>query len=764
MPLLGGVRPPVAALVMLLLTVAGLAAYALTGIHAQQVPQAVADEEQQIAADSAATVRVSITAEASTIRHATAAYTVTKATQPATALHAVLASRPSVVGAGLFDASTGRLLAASGETVPMAGLDTAALSAAANTTTASPRLGTGLGGPRILYFGRFSLPPASQDANADQSADQLAQQNHYWLLIATEAVPTPPVHGTGRSAWLLDRDGTPLATAGATGGDQSLQRPAAGAAASSGWHTDASGSLLGKISGTKRTVGGWGAVGQPVAGASAKDDTSALGLTVLTSQLAPMTGTSADYAPTAVLAGGVLAAIALLSGLLLIFLVQRPLLRLHLSAARLARGAAEPFPRLSEDLGRPVPVPLFGEPRRVGKTLEALRLQLRGDAEPGPVPVGRGPGVRALVTVCVVLIAVWSTPLIFILNQVDTGAVIPAAVVDDQQARTQDAADRIRQSLDQSYTDLADVAAVLSGKTAAQQRQTLTRTRADHPQFRSLYVLDSSGAIALQVGKKPLRTLVHVPDGKGITGVNTSGKIPDIAAYAHIPAPKVKTATASPGVAVFGEVDVNALNTLLSRPHLGSVWLTDSQDRVLGASVGYQAFQALPSAALTQLANRTQGAPGTPGSPTSAIVSLSSGMHVAGAAPLALAGPAAGLGWRVVTSEQAAALNLTPFTAERVTMLAGLLGLTAGAACLGWLHIVVVRPLRALARLAERLAGGDRRTVLYPVNHDETGSVTRSLELIRQTLAERARGQAPPGAARSAARPEQPRPENAPQR
>jgi HAMP domain-containing protein len=185
---------------------------------------------------------------------------------------------------------------------------------------------------------------------------------------------------------------------------------------------------------------------------------------------------------------------------------------------------------------------------------------------------------------------------------------------------------------------------------------------------------------------------------------------------------------------------------------------------VLGASVGYQAFQALPSAALTQLANRTQGAPGTPGSPTSAIVSLSSGMHVAGAAPLALAGPAAGLGWRVVTSEQAAALNLTPFTAERVTMLAGLLGLTAGAACLGWLHIVVVRPLRALARLAERLAGGDRRTVLYPVNHDETGSVTRSLELIRQTLAERARGQAPPGAARSAARPEQPRPENAPQR
>ena len=30
---------------------------------------------------------------------------------------------------------------------------------------------------------------------------------------------------------------------------------------------------------------------------------------------------------------------------------------------------------------------------------------------------------------------------------------------------------------------------------------------------------------------------------------------------------------------------------------------------------------------------------------------------------------------------------------------------SAGIACLGWLHIVVVRPLRALAGYAERLAG-----------------------------------------------------------
>jgi HAMP domain-containing protein len=77
--------------------------------------------------------------------------------------------------------------------------------------------------------------------------------------------------------------------------------------------------------------------------------------------------------------------------------------------------------------------------------------------------------------------------------------------------------------------------------------------------------------------------------------------------------------------------------------------------------------------------------------------------------------------------------------AEQRTMLAGILGLSVGVACLGWLHVVVIRPLRAVAVLVERLAGGDRRTVLHPVNHDEIGSVTRSLELIRQALAERDR-------------------------
>ncbi|MFD6983619.1 HAMP domain-containing protein, partial [Streptomyces sp. NPDC059956] len=83
------------------------------------------------------------------------------------------------------------------------------------------------------------------------------------------------------------------------------------------------------------------------------------------------------------------------------------------------------------------------------------------------------------------------------------------------------------------------------------------------------------------------------------------------------------------------------------------------------------------------------------------------------------------------------------------TVLAGLLGLTAALVCLGWLQIVVVQALRELARRAEALADGDRRTVLYPRHHDEVGAVTRSLEVIRQQLQELRKREASSTAGRS---------------
>ncbi|MGW7002696.1 HAMP domain-containing protein [Streptomyces sp. NPDC054933] len=772
MPLLGGVRPPIAALLCLLLAVAAFTALGLDSIHEQDVPQAVRDAERQIAADAAVSVGTSIDAKAAALRRSAASNPPAAGSTPATVVKSLLPARPSVRGGVLLDPHTGRPLATSGEPVPLTGVDVTALARRGGTTIA-PRLVTaGSAEPRLLLFARVTVPAPgrNQDENQDQALDLVQDQGpgkRELLLVVTEKLAVPPVHGGGRTGQLVDRNGKVLAAAAATttalapdAGGRALPAAAA-SAANAGPHTaDASGSLLGDSGGGLRRVAGWASV----AAMDGKDDTADLGLTTLTVRgVAPARG-DADHTRFAIAAAGALAVIAVLVTVLLWGTVQRPLLRLHLSAARLARGTCDTS-ETREDLARSVPVAAFGEPGRVGRALESIRRQLIDETGPEVLrPQRHRPGIRPLILVCALVIAAWGVPLLFLVNRVQAAKVVPATAVADQQARTEATADRVRQSLEQGYTDVAAVASDISGESRERQTGALRRALADHPKYRSLYVLDRTGAILLRVGRQPLRAIVHAPTGSGITRVNTSGKIPAIAAYAQIPAAKTAKAATGPAV-LFAEIDVNALNSLLPRPGLGSVWLADEHHQVLAASVGFQAFQDLPSRALTRLAAKTEGAPGTAGSPASAVLHAGTapgtGPSVAAAAPLAQTGLAAGLGWGVVSAEPAAALKLTAYQVQAHTMLAGLLALTAGIACLSWLHIVVVRPLRTLTRYAERLAGGDRRTVLYPVHHDECGSVTRSLELLRQALMERDRRGGPdpvPVPAQSPRRGSAPRP------
>ncbi|MGW2633498.1 HAMP domain-containing protein [Streptomyces chattanoogensis] len=754
MPLLGGVRPPIAALFCALLVVAAFFALGLGTVHEEDVPEAVRDGERQIAADTATSVATSVNARAAALRRSAASFTPAAGSTPAQVMKSLLTDGPSagrsVKGGVLIAPKSGKPLAARGEAVPLTGVDVTAL-ARSESDGLTPRLATSDSAePRMLFFARVSVPvPArNKDENADQAADLAGKQGsgeRELLLAVSEKLLAPPVHGDGRTGQLVDRHGKVLATTAdgpvlTAGTDNGDLRAAVASAANAGPRTaGAAGSLLGAAHDGLRRVAGWASV----AADDGKDVTSGLGLTILTYRDVPPVKGGPDYTRFALIAAGALVVIAVLVTMALWHTVQRPLLRLHLSAARLAKGAATESLEARQELARPVPIPAFGELSRVGLALESIRRRLNG--EPGPasgLPERRRPGVRSVILVCALLIAIWGVPLLFLVNRVQAGKAVPAAAIADQQARTEAAADRVRQILGQSYTDLAAVASGISGQPHERQADALRSALADHPKYRSLYVVDRTGAIVTRVGNEPLRTLVHAPTGSGITQVNTSGRIPAIAAYAQIP-PAKGAKDAAPAV-LFAEIDVDALNSLLSRPGLGSVWLTDQRHRVLAASVGFQAFQALPSQSFTRLVTRTETAPGTAGSPVSAVVHAETtpgaGPSVAAAAPLAQTGPAAGLGWRVVSAEPAAALKLTAYQAQARTTLAGLLALTAGIACLGWLFIVVVRPLRALAGYAERLAGGDRRTVLYPVHHDECGSVTRSLELLRQALADRDRG------------------------
>ncbi|MEU9125198.1 HAMP domain-containing protein [Streptomyces sp. NPDC048506] len=763
MPLLGGVRPPIAALLCMLLTVAAFTALGLGTVHEQDVPQAVRDAERQIAEDAADTVGASINARATAVRRSAASVTPAGGSTPAAILRSLVPTGHPGQGGVLLDPRTGRSVAASGETVPLTGVDTATL-ARPGTANIPPRLASsGNAEPRLLLFTRVTVPASGgkKDENHDQAGDLVGDQDpdeRELLLVVSEKVAAPAVYGGGRTGQLVDRNGRVIATATAAAagaapapGAEHRTLPAAAvnavnAAVNAAVNTgDASGSVLGDGHDGLRRVTGWASV----AAVDGKDDTSGLGLAILTARDVAPAKEGADHTWFAVMAAGALVVIAVLVTAVLWSTMQRPLLRLHLSAARLARGLSDRA-EARQELARPVPVVAFGELGRVGRALESIRRQLIGETGPEPAqPVRRRPGVRALVLVCALVIAVWGLPLLFLLNRAPAGKAVPAVAVADQQARTEAAADRVRRSLDRASTDLAAVASALSGTTPERATEVLRRERADHPMYRSLYLLDRSGAVVLQVGKEPLRTLDDVPAGGGISQVNTSGKIPAIAAYTQVPTAKnaknakaAKEAKDAPAVVV-AEIGVDALNELVARPGLGTVWLTDAHQRVLAASVGFQAFQSLPSRSLTRLVARTDAAPGSAGSPASAVLHAGTapgeGQSVAAAAPLAQTGPAAGLGWRVVSAEPAAALKLAAFQVQARTMLAGLLALSAGVACLGWLHIVVVRPLRTLAGCAERLADGDRRTVLYPVHHDECGSVTRSLELLRQALADRDR-------------------------
>ena len=755
MPMLGGVRPPIAALLCALLAVSTLTALGLGTVHEQDVPQALSDAERQIAQDAADSVGTSINASARAVRRSAASDRPAGSSKPAAVLRSLLPTGHPAAGGVLLDPRTGKPLAASGEKVPLTGVDAAAL-ARPDTGNIAPRLvASGSGAPRLLLFARVTVPAAGrkQDENQDQAGDLRGDQDaeeRGLLFVVSEKVAAPTVYGAGRTGQLVDRNGKVCASAPTTGaalapptGHRALPAAAANAA-NAGLHTgDISGSVLGDGHDGLRRVTGWASV----AAADGKDDASGLGLTVLTAREVPPAKAGADHTWFALMAAGALVAIAVLVTLVLWGTMQRPLLRLHLAAARLAKGVGD-IPGARAELARPVPVVGFAEPGRIGRALESIRRQLLGETGPEPVPpVRRRPGVRALVLVCALVIAAWGVPLLFLLNRVPAAKAVPAAAVADQRARTEAAADRVQRSLGRSRTDLAAAASALSGAPPERAAEVLRREHDDHPTFRSLYVLDRTGAVVRQVGQQPLRTFTP-PTGDGITQVNTSGKIPAIAAYARIPAARnakgAKKAEDTAPAVVVAEIGVDALNDLVTRPGLGKVWLTDEHHRVLAASVGFEAFEPLPSRRLTRLVAKTDAAPGSAGNPASAVLHAGTapgeGPSVAAAAPLAQTGPAAGLGWRVVSAEPAAALKLAAYQVQARTMLAGLLALAAGGACLGWLHIVVVRPLRTLTGCAERLAGGDRRTVLFPVHHDECGSVTRSLELLRQALVERDRG------------------------
>lgn len=746
MSLLGGVRPPIAVLSALLLTLATVTALGLGRVGHDRIPEAVLTSQQQFAEDGAIAMRASVD-ESVTDLHRAAGLFSSGTPVPA---DAVLDKVGSVYqkwrGTAVIEIGSGKLLAARGENLPLATIDRGKLSEKGGLGPRMVRLANGE--TRLLSFALLSW-------------DGRPQQ----LLVASRSLRVPGISlGQFRTIAVLDPTGAILSRGGSRESEQDLDDPQRKAAKradgqlkafartaaekarqhplkarepGSGGFPGVSGSLTGGASNGERAAAGYATLAPAQPGEST--GAGSLGLTVVTMvdvAEAPSRGADPLFG---IAAAGALLVIGAAVVALLLGLVQRPLLRLFLESRRLTRG----------ELQRPVSVPAYGEAARVGRALERLRRQLLGapqgtggPATPRRLRRLRRIGTRGLTAACAVLLLAWSAPLALSLNHADSKAVIPQQIVNDQRERTDTLADRVRRALDEGHTDLVSVASLIGDRTSPDQMATvLERTLQEHPRYASLYLLGADGKVLARAGGTP-----HHPAGKGpgtraVTVLNEGGKEPVVAGYAGVPGRK--------GAAVAGEFRVDFFNSLLQRPGLGEVRVVDDKRRTLGGNTGYRAFEKLPSERLDTLVQGTGARAGASLRPGALLDRDGSGVQIAAAAPFNGGGVAKSLNWTVVSWKPAEGLAIPEYTVQNHTVLAGLLGLTAAAACLGWLHIVVTRPLRTLAAQAEALADGDRRTVLYPRHHDEVGAVVRSLELIRQQLQEQRKRDSAPLAGRN---------------
>ncbi|MFE9842615.1 HAMP domain-containing protein [Streptomyces goshikiensis] len=739
MSLLGGIRPPITVLSVLLLALAGFTALSLGSVREDKLSEAVLTSQQHFAEDGAIALRASLDESVTDLDRAAALFSAGKPAAPDAVLDRIGSVYQKWRGTAVVEIASGRLLAARGENLPLTAVDRTKLSGEDGLAPRMVKLPNGE--TRLLTLSLLSWKDQPQQLLVASSSlrfpgislgnfRSIAVVAEDGAVLSDDGIPEPEMASTPGQRDEVKHDTRQLRSFAKTAAKRAKANPLTVKEPGSGGFPGVSGSLTGGESGGDRAVAGYARLAGPEAGVGT--DATSLQLTVVAMvNVAQSAERTSDAFAALVLAGALL----LVGGLViavLIATVQRPLITLFLDSRRLTRG----------DLARPVAVPRGGEAARIGTALERLRHQLLEEGDDDAASAARsrsgsgrrgGPlrrtGARTLVAVCAVLLLAWCAPLGLLVNRAGDDVVVPQQLVSDQRERTDTLNDRIRRALNEGHADLLSVASLMGEDTdPAHMRTLLDRTLQEHQRYQSLYVLDRSGKVLSQSGGGP-----QAIEGKGPRkepiAVHAGGKEPVVVGTAEIPG--------RDGTAVVGEFRIDFLNSLLRRPGLGEIRVVDSKHRIIASNSGYRAFQKLGDDRLDALVEGSALKVGMSPRPGS-VLYRSGGDHViAAAAPFDGGGAAKEMDWTVVSWQSVKGLAIHEYSLQNRTVLAGLLGLAVGAASLGWLWIVVIGPLRELARRAESLADGDRRTVLYPRNHDEVGAVTRSLEIIRQQLQQR---------------------------
>ncbi|MFI8320550.1 HAMP domain-containing protein [Streptomyces sp. NPDC085529] len=722
MPLLGGIRPPIAVLCVLLLALAGLTAKVLGPGEEAVAPEAVLSSQRYFAEDGAIALRASIDERVADLERTAAALNAGRPVRPGRVLSDLGRTYQKWTGTTVVDLESGDVLAARGETIPLAWLDRDVLVGERALTPRMVRLETG--DVRLMTMAVLDW------------ADRPQQ-----LLIASSSLSVPAVNlGPFRSMSVVAEDGEVLATAGfeqaeALNSDQERkelaflhrqmtrladqaavrteEHPVRAKEPGSRGYPGVSGTLLGGVYNGRVATAGYASLAS--SDPEEKESVAAgLGLTVVA--LLPVVEQQpedSDRRLFGLAAAGALLLVGLVAVAVLWSTVQRPLLRLFLESRRLARG----------DLRRPVSVPRRGEAHRIGLALERLRRRLNGEDEGVGTARRVWVGARGPLVATGVLLLLWCVPVGLLLNRTDGSVSVPTTMVNDQRERTDLIADRLRRALNEAQADLVSASRLIGADDSGAAGRLLEDALVKHTRYEALYLVADDGSVTARAGGEP-HAWSGGEDQPPVRVSGQGGKKPVIQASAPVPG--------SDGDTLVGEIRVEFLNSLLARPGLGEVRVVDSAGLTIAASDGFRAFEQLPDASLKDLVRAAGVRVGAGPVENGLLLRDGDGVTVAAAAPFSGGGVTADIGWTVVSRQDAAGFQITAYEREDRGVLAGMLGLAAAMLCLGWIHLVVVRPLRALARSAEKLADGDLRTVLYPRYHDEVGAVVRSLELLRQ--------------------------------
>ncbi|WP_086668275.1 hypothetical protein [Lentzea kentuckyensis] len=299
---------------------------------------------------------------------------------------------------------------------------------------------------------------------------------------------------------------------------------------------------------------------------------------------------------------------------------------------------------------------------------------------------------------------------------------IPQSVMAEQQTRTALAARQLQRSLDSGASDLNAVAAgIKTLKDVETPGRLLTQLVATRTRYRGAAYLSPSGAVLAKAGEDVDAGVIAASDKPALAAGAPQGVSPRV--FVAVPV------TGDQAGRIVAEFKPQALIQPLALAGPGNTRLLNADRLVIGATSGFTAFESLSRPDLDQAAQsaKTAGA-------GAALHDVDGRRHVVSWAPVTTAEQTRQLGLTVVTDRPETSLTLPHSSERNELVLLGVLIATFTVVIFGWLYVVVIGPLRTLARDAGRIAGGDTTGAVIVRRYDHLGLVARDLERVRRGL------------------------------